>query len=328
MTNETRIQNVMRLGYTESEARFLVPAALHSGYFVRRQFTKFCGHQRGGGDARVIARLTEAKHVTVQSFRHGRMVFHLCSKPFYAALGEADNRNRREHQASTIRVRLMALDFVLSHPGYQYFVTETEKTAYLRSSLQSPDAPLPSRRFASRDRSQSTQRFFVEKFPIFVNPSLAAPVASFCFVDAGLDGLQAFWTFLSQYTPLFRALPEFHVVYASPDATVFPRAEKKFGKFLWGSTPTDPRTQQILDHFRDRQLFEQRQTKGWDVTRLGRLRDELAQFSGSHFDYLFEQWRQRGDGILKGPASSLNGTVSTFHLEHDYDLLGTLCHAS
>lgn len=324
MDQVTRVQNLMRFGYTEMEARFLVPAALHSGYFVRRQFTDFCGHQRGGGGARMIARLTDAKHVRVQSFRHGRMVFHLCSKPFYAALGETDNRNRREHQASTIRVRLMALDFVLAHSGYRYFVTEMEKTAFFRSHLQSSDAPLPTRRFVSRDRSRSTSRFFVEKLPIFVNPSLTPPVASFCFVDAGLDGLQGFWTFLSQYAAMFRALPEFHVVYASPDKTMFARTEKKFGKFLWGSTPIDPRTQQILDHLRDRQLFEQRQTKGWDVARLGRLRDELTLFSGSHFDYLFEQWRQRGDSVLKGAASSMNGTFSTFHLEHDYDLFGTL----
>ena len=39
------------------------------------------------------------------------------SRPFYEALGEADNRNRRRHELAQIKNRVMALDFVLACPN-------------------------------------------------------------------------------------------------------------------------------------------------------------------------------------------------------------------
>jgi hypothetical protein len=43
MTASERMAAVETLGYTPREDRFLTIAALHSGYFLRRQFTAFAG---------------------------------------------------------------------------------------------------------------------------------------------------------------------------------------------------------------------------------------------------------------------------------------------
>ena len=48
MTNAERIQALQRLGYTEREAAFLCLAALHGGYFLRRQYAQFLGREDGG----------------------------------------------------------------------------------------------------------------------------------------------------------------------------------------------------------------------------------------------------------------------------------------
>ena len=39
---EEAVESIRRLGYTPEEAEFLMLAAIHSGYFVRRQFSALC----------------------------------------------------------------------------------------------------------------------------------------------------------------------------------------------------------------------------------------------------------------------------------------------
>src|SRR5690349_21818466 len=44
---ESSIENLLSLGYTEDEARFLHVVATHSSYFSTRQFLKFTGAKSG-----------------------------------------------------------------------------------------------------------------------------------------------------------------------------------------------------------------------------------------------------------------------------------------
>src|SRR5437773_7434871 len=50
MTTQDRIAALERFGYDYDEAYFLVIAALHSGYFVRRQFLGFVKRTNGWRD--------------------------------------------------------------------------------------------------------------------------------------------------------------------------------------------------------------------------------------------------------------------------------------
>jgi hypothetical protein len=74
MTNQERICNLKMLGYTDREAEFLCLAALHSGYFVRRQFLGFAGRERGKLDGRVGERATP-KCDSLSPHRTGRADF-------------------------------------------------------------------------------------------------------------------------------------------------------------------------------------------------------------------------------------------------------------
>lgn len=45
-TDSERIRSLMSLGYIKREAGFLLLVALHSGYFVRRQYQGFAGYRK------------------------------------------------------------------------------------------------------------------------------------------------------------------------------------------------------------------------------------------------------------------------------------------
>lgn len=85
------------------------------------------------------------RHCEATTFLHHRVVYRLSSRPFFAALGEPNNRNRREKQPATIKNKLMALDFVLANQGYRYLATERERLEYFAGTLKIPSERLPVR---------------------------------------------------------------------------------------------------------------------------------------------------------------------------------------
>jgi hypothetical protein len=130
MTHQERIEALQEFGYNERESAFLVLAALHSGYFVRRQYNQFvnCGH--GTTAIQLVQRTSANRHSRMAVFPRNTGVYHLCSRPFYQALGDPNNRNRRRRSLPAIKVKLMALDFVLAHPDLDYLATEREKVEH------------------------------------------------------------------------------------------------------------------------------------------------------------------------------------------------------
>src|SRR5689334_1466191 len=124
LTNEERIQALERLGYSEREAAFLCIAALHGGYFLRRQYAQFLGKSVGGTAAALIEKVLTKGHARGTTFAAGTHIYHLCARPFYAAIGQEDNRNRRLREPATIKNKLMGLDFVLTRPEHLYLATE------------------------------------------------------------------------------------------------------------------------------------------------------------------------------------------------------------
>ena len=114
MSIETQIRTIQALGYSQPEGQFLRLVALHSASAIRSSSTNCSA--RG--------------HVVREIFREDRHLFRMQSKMIYEALGEEDNRNRREHQPSTVRLRLMGLDFILEHPEHRYLMTQEERLSY------------------------------------------------------------------------------------------------------------------------------------------------------------------------------------------------------
>src|SRR6516164_774281 len=171
MTHEERVNNLKAFGYTDRESEFLCRAALVSGYFVRRQFLTFANRTWGKLDTSLADKAVRNGHAKPISFRHKREVFSFCSKAFFEALGDADNRNRRSHEVFTIKNRLVTLDFVLAHPDWEFLATEREKTSFFCDKFGISVEHLPTKRYRAKDSAESTHRFFVDKYPIAVNSS-------------------------------------------------------------------------------------------------------------------------------------------------------------
>ncbi len=340
LTNEERNKALQSFGYTERESAFLCLAALHGGYFLRRQYDHFVGRQDGGSTAQLIERVLAKRHAQAFSYRHNTHVYHLCTRPFYAALGQVDNRNRRPRQASTIKNKLMGLDFVLAHWDHEYLATEQEKLDYFTGTLHLPISTLPSKLFLGGAVSATTARYFVDKYPIFlVAPATAGAeaVISFCFVDEGLVTVSRFETYLAQYAPLFRSLRRFHLIFVAASRRLFEPAQSRFERMLIQgqsslmNSAADPKIRRLLEYFAIRRLYETKQLAGFDRAKLIRLRNDRETFSGAENEALYERWKTAGDrAVLEDFAPDRIGatqacaTFSTYLLEHDYDIFGSL----
>ena len=334
MTNEDRIQNIRSLGYTEREAEFLSRAALHSGYFLRRQYCSAINRKLGKTVDNFIAKLRGERHIKELDLRYRRKVYSLCSKVLFDALGEPDNRNRRQHDVQTIKARLMGFDFVLRQHDVSWFPTEQEKLALFTGALNIEREHLPVWRYSSKDGKQTTLRWFVDKPLIFRTGS--EQTVHFGFVDPGYRTGEAFASFLRNYRPLFSRLERFEVLYLAGFGGGIETARRLFERLIApsGAAPEDPIAAEALAFFRDRHEHATAGLGGFDQYRLDRYRQARKQFSGARFDHLFELWKQRGDSGLRSEISPesrtdlhARGAFRSHVLNFNFGLFGSLYEA-
>src|SRR6267154_5455740 len=267
---ESSLANLSSLGYTEDEARFLYLAATHSGYFSMRQFLQFTGTKSGDKSMAFSQKLLAKGHATARSFLRNGLVYHLFARIVYRAIGRENLRNRRAHSLEHIRTRLVALDFVLAHLQYEYLETEDHKLNYFCKQLALPKELLPRKRYSGAVHNRTTERYFVDKFPMFLpSSSLSSPVVTFTFADPGLGILDSFKTHLLAYGSLFEALSEVRLVYVSPRPTQFEAARKTFLATA-GRPPKKDLGEEILRYFRLQKL--------WDERRHGKLTTDDMEF--------------------------------------------------
>lgn len=341
MITQERINALQRFRYDRDEARFLCIVALHSGYFLRRQFLSFIGGTKGWKDVTLLAKLKANRHCRANVYRHNRMIYHLSAKPIYDALGEKDNRNRRERQPSTIKNKIMGLDFVLEHPDYQYLATEREKLDYFVGTLKFAAEDLPTRWYESPRGRGSTAKHFVDKYPMFLSSALggAAPVVHFCYVDEGAQTTDGFATYLDQYGRLLAALSDFRVIYVAEPSILFESVRQVFEKFssrqgLQGNSAS-PVTRRLLDYFEARRDHEARDYSRFDTARLIRYREQKKQFAGEQYDAFYRHFETGGKTTVLAmlepgidPKGAAIEKLSTYVLGHDYELFGTLTNQS
>jgi hypothetical protein len=334
MDNLQRISHLQLLGYNECEASFLCSAGLHSGYFLRRQYSTFVGKVPGYSDVALGERAVRFGHARVTPMRHNRMLYHLYSKPFYAAMGEADNRNRRDREPQAIRRRLMMLDFALSKRTLRFFPTEAEKLSFFGEELGISEDHLPRRLYRTAENRSSTLRYFVDKSPIYIDPSenRSALTVHFCYVDEGLHSTSGLEQYLTDYRPLFARLGRVEVLCVASASDGFAAAERAAAK-LFGSAnrpPTDPFAERIIDHFKVRNAYERRDMSGLNQAKLIQLRADRAEFSDSKYEQLFARWKSDGDASVTAvfsPESITKVTQAvrfrTHLLPFRYELFGT-----
>ena len=330
LTPKERVEALLRFGYTEREAAFLCIAALHGGYFLRSQYARFLGKD---SSEEAIAELIEKVfincHATAIAFDKDVHLYHLCARPFYAAIGEVDNRNRRLRECSTIKNKVMALDFGLAYPECAFLLTEQERVQHFTTILGIAPSQLPSKSYGSA--TANTTRYFVEKYPIFLAKD---GVPSFCFVDEGLTTPSHFKTFLAAYGPLFAALSEFNVIYVAANRRPVQWAETTFKKQLAKGGQSALATadwKRLAAYFTLRQQYESKDVHALDRGKLIQLRNEQMALVGEGNDRLFETWKTGGDVAIKqlltresSGQMTAAASFSTYILEHNYDYFGSL----
>ena len=327
------IEIFRRFGYDSNEAAFLTLAAIHSGYFVRRQYADFLGQGRGGNEHRFIEKILQKGHATFTRYHLNRIVYHIRAKTIYNRLGQTDNRNRRDKAPRTLKRKLMCLDFVLAHKSERLLETESEKVAYFTADREIPLADLPVRRYAARTSGACTDRYFVDKLPIFVagsDPVSPLPVVHFAYVDEGAETLQGFETFLSQYHPLLTALQRFEVVFVAGNSAWFEKAAKSFSRFGGQSSPLAPEDFELLDFFQVRRKFEAKDYAGLDTDRIVQYREQKRRYADAAHEAQYRCWLLEGDRALniKGTSSTAGGSFRTMLIPHDYDIFEGIRHAS
>ena len=283
-------QALEAFGYTTRQAQFLALAAMHGGYFLRRQFVAFTGRAHGLAAVRFLERAVTRGDV--HSLPYGRQgkVFHLCARPLYAALGQEHNRNRREAEWDAVVRKLMTLDFVLAHPTARFVATEGEK-AMLLQEFRVRQALWPSRKYApKRAGSGLTARYFVDKMPWF--REISDPRLWIVYVDAEVT-LRGFETFLEQYRGVLGALSS-GVVHASPAPWSGP-VRRVFDKVIVGGAAQCHDPAAFRDYCELRARIETKEWAAISGADLQRYRILDSAFQTARFDGLYQRWRQVPD---------------------------------
>ena len=216
------IKSLESIGYLEREASFLYLVAVHSGYFLRRQYHRFAGREGGTLVAQLLRKAAQRRNIRLIECGHGWHVYHLTSKPVYEALGRPDSQNRRIKSDAHIKSRLMVLDYILAHLDTNLLEDTASKVDFFTTQCGVAKEALP-HRYAER------LLYFPDGFPILVTN---AGVPQFTFFDEGQVTAARFARFLSQYQPLFESLDEFELIYVADVDSNSVRARTTFNRFL------------------------------------------------------------------------------------------------
>ncbi|MGB0122752.1 MAG: hypothetical protein WBP63_04915, partial [Silvibacterium sp.] len=259
------------VGYTEREAAFLYLVALHSGYFLRRQYDRFIQRQRGAIAAQLFRKAVAFGHLQSIACGQARFVYHLTSKEVYSAVGLAASQHRRLKGDAQIKSRLMVLDFVLDHLGDRLLDSVEAKLGFFTQTLDLSETLLP-------HAPGGGTPLFPEEFPILVGEQQSV---RFTFFDEGALSTSGFESFLSRYRAVFAALSGFELLYLADSDHSFERAAKVFAAMYpearaLGVTSMTPRG---VDHFLDYlRAYENNETQKHPIT----LRDLAVLREGEH----------------------------------------------
>ena len=276
------------LGYTKRESEFLFLVATHSGYFTNRQFKSFSQTESGSVSHAFIRRLLDRKHASYHAYRSGGRVYHVFSRKVYQAIERENLRTRKKHELEYVKTRLVALDFVLGHPQHHYLETEAEKVAFFEKDSNVSIETLPVKQYRARRSAEITPRYFVDRFPMFVDRLASPPVVTFTYVDAGAITLEAFGTHLRAYLGLFQAAHKLEFIYLAPTPRLFQAAESEFYHVLYGVRDRT-KSVSVLDFVRIRKAWDAKErVASADVVL---LKEAQARYAGRQFEELYEKWR-------------------------------------
>jgi hypothetical protein len=285
------LQALAAFGYTEDEARFLYLVATHSGYFVARQFLAFTGAHWGKRTTLFWMKLHTNEHARTERFPKSGVVYHLFARRLYRQIGRENLRNRREHETQFIQRRIAILDYVLANQGRNYLETEPEKVAYFCSTRRIVSHVLPSKTYHGQRTSQPTVRYFVDKFPMFLDgPESSSLVATFSYVQGPEANLTEFVRHVEAYLPLFRELPQFAFLYLARADSLFGKAKELFDSLVTVPLESNPAAD-LLRYFEIRKAWDLRQYGSVTEADLIFRNQAKTRFTAEVFEHLYRGWK-------------------------------------
>lgn len=333
MSHEERIDTIRSFGYTPREAGFLELVAVHSGYFLRRQYNQFLGRKRGGTAATLIRKALQKGHVCIEESCDRTPLYHLRRRAFYERIGEPENRHRRRRGTVGIASKVMTLDAILEMRDVAWLGTEAEKRAFFGRDLSIPSLFLPSRKPGG---GQKSFRYFVERTPIGVERigQLRPPVVWFVYTDPGSNPV-GFETFLNRHQLLFACLRRLRVVHASPSPYRLDAAREAFDVFNRDLVSRRPAIIEAkvdrIGQFFDLMLRLPRDAQGNILEGALAKRNRLgAEIDPEDLVRLTKLSAQPGRPDMRRfirPKVAFGPRAATFvplHLRHDYRLFGSL----
>ena len=292
MTLDERIKPVMALGFTERQARFLVTVMLHGGVCLQRHYCTFAGLVYGVTNRTFFSELAAKRFATAYPcVRDGARVYHIHHKGLYAAIGEANSRNRRAMSLSRAIENLMVLDRVLAAPDVTWLASEGDKVRHFTQTTRLRTEDLP--KLVFRGVAGETVRYFPDRLPIGVHPDRRTH--EFVYVvnrDVPVD----FRAYVYRHATLLRVVPAWVVRLLVPRhleeaAGAFEHAcWEELGMRLAPSTVAELRW-----YFGERRARSQNPAHSTDDARYRRAQ---RAFGGARYRVLYRHWSRLGDGLL------------------------------
>ena len=316
---EHAVMALIKFGYTERESQFLYVVATFSGNFLRRQFTEFTGNAcHGRPEDDFLRKAIKSAHVREIPFRRSNYRrYHLCGRSVYGAIGKENSSHRKEARNTKAILKLRILDFVLDNFNEEYLEEENDKVEFFASQKNISRDLLPSRTYDSRNGSNNTTRYFVDKSPLCLAcESGSNPVPVFTYFENEYESTTSFATHLTWYKPLLDSLSgQYRFIYVAPKMDNFARAEAQFQVVL--SNRHNPPA--LLNYFKLKKLWEANQFSSFSDKEIDSLNEGRKIFSRPEHQELYQRWLKaelsNAKQILATPTSlSTDGMFETYLL--------------
>jgi len=228
--------------------------------------------------------------------RGTQKIYHLFSRTVYAALGNENSRHRKPGRYGLLEkaaVRVLGLDFVLSHLDCQFLEEETDKVSYFAEAKHVNATALPSKIFRGQNGAE-TRRYFVEKFPIFVLGTASASLTYFTYIEDDIRSLQTFASFIQRYRALLDALGgSFKLIFVSTSTKSFPSAREVFIRALSG-TERERGQRHLATFFKLRKMAEEKRFKELVHRDVIEWQRGLKRYSDAKYESQYRDWKQTG----------------------------------
>ena len=187
---------------------------------------------------------------------------------------------------------------------------------------------MPGRTYRGANKVPDTIRYFVDKFPMFLDSTVAGkPLVTFTFIDAGFGNLDAFHTHLDAYSSFLQHIRRFAFVFASPSPKLFDAAQKLFEDKM--NPPTGKLSEQVIRYFTLRANWESKRYELLKDSDIEFMNHARQCFAGEAFESAFAEWKvgliseRHLVAVLEARTrQDKEIRFSTFHLPRDYSSFG------